>query len=286
MPAETPVRRRRLVVTLFKRAVTNWLDDKARRLAASLAFFTMLSIGPLLLITLRVVGLILGPEAARGHLEGYFREMVGPRGAMLLEEVLAEAGRNETGTVATFVSLGILVFTASYVFAELHDAMNTVWGVTGKRSSGIWTTIRTRLLSFAMVLSLTFLLLVSLIISSALAVISMHFMPEPGLIGQVADFFVSIALISGIFALLFKYVPDVTIKWRHVWPGAVLTAVLFTVGQTVLALYLGAAFAVSLYGAAGSLVALMLWVFYSAQIVFFGAEFTKTYTHWRTGRVH
>jgi membrane protein len=127
-------------------------------------------------------------------------------------------------------------------------------------------------------------LLVSLVVSSVLSAVSVYFMPEPGVIAMIVDFLISLVMITGIFAVLFKFIPDVKIHWRDVLPGAILTAVLFTIGRTVLATYLGVAFAVSLYGAAGSLVALMLWVYYSAQIVFFGAEFTKTYANWRTGR--
>jgi membrane protein len=274
-----------VVPRLLMRAVTGWMDDRAMRLAASLSFFTMLSLGPLLLITLQVVGLLLGPEAATGQLEGYLRQMVGPRGAEVLQEVIAEAGRDETGPLATVISLGILVFTASYVFAELQDAMNTIWNVKTAEGWAVWRMVRNRLVAFAMVLSLAFLLLVSLVISTILAAIAAHFLPEPGRIAQAVDVLVSLLVISGVFATLFKFIPDVKIRWRDVWPGALLTGVAFTVGQLLLALYLGRAIAVSFFGAAGSLVALLLWVYYSAMVVFFGAEFTKSYVDWRAGRL-
>jgi membrane protein len=244
----------------------------------------MLSLGPLLLITLQVVGMMLGPEAAAGQLEAYLRQMVGPRGAEVLQDIVAEAGRDERGYLATVFSVGILLFTASYVFAELQDAMNTVWNVKTAEGWAVWQIVRNRLVAFGMVLSFAFLLLVSLVISTVLATLAAYFSPEPGRLAQLVDSIVSLMVISSIFALLFKYVPDVRIRWSDVWPGALLTGVAFTVGQFVLALYLGRAVAVSLYGAAGSLVALLLWVYYSAMILFFGAEITKSYMDWRRGR--
>jgi membrane protein len=274
----------KLAGTLLKRAVSGWMDDRAMRLAASLSFFTMLSLAPLLLITLRVVGLILGPEAAAGQLYFHIEQVVGPTGAEVLQEVIEAAGEDDTGgTIATLVSIGILVFSASYVFAELQDAMNTVWGVPTPEGWAVGRMIRNRLVSFAMVLSLAFLLLVSLVISSTLAAVTAFVMPEPGRIGQAINFLVALAGTSAIFAILFKFIPDVHVRWRDVWPGAVLTAVLFTIGQWLVGLYLGQATVVGLFGAAGSLVALLLWVYYTAMIFFFGAEFTKGYIDWRGG---
>jgi membrane protein len=271
-----------LVWRLLKRAVSGWMDDRAMRLAASLSFFTMLSLGPLLLITLRVVGLILGPEAAAGQLQFYLQQVIGPGGAELLQEVIAAAGEDDTGgNIATAASIGILVFSASYVFAELQDAMNTVWDVPTPEGWAVWRMIRNRLVAFAMVLSLAFLLLVSMVISSVMAALAAYVMPEPGRIGQAINFLVSLGVTSTVFAILFKYIPDVHIRWRDVWPGSVLTAVLFTIGQLLVGMYLGQATVVGLFGAAGSLVALLLWVYYTAMIVFFGAEFTKGYIDWR-----
>jgi membrane protein len=270
---------------LFKRALSGWADDRAMRLAASLSFFTMLSLGPLLLITLRVVGLILGPEAAAGQLEIYLQQVVGPSGAEVLQEVIAAAGNDyAAGNLATAVSIGILIFGASYVFAELQDAMNTVWNVPTPEGWAVWQMIRNRLLAFAMVLSLAFLLLVSMVISSVMATLAAFVIPEPGRIGQAINFLVSLAVTSGVFAILFKFIPDVRIRWRDVAPGAVITAVLFTIGQQLVGLYLGQATVVGLFGAAGSLVALLLWVYYTAMIMFFGAEFTKGYIDWRRSK--
>lgn len=285
MPRNPDATGMRLVWRLLRRAVTGWMDDRATRLAASLSFFTMLSLGPLLLITLRVVGVILGPEAAAGQLQFFIEDLVGPRGAEVLQEVIAAAGEDDRGGItATMVSLGILVFSASYVFAELQDAMNTVWNVKTGEGWAVWRMIRNRLMAFAMVLSLAFLLLVSMIISAVLAALAAFFMPEPGRIGQAVNFLVTLAITSAIFATLFKYIPDVSVRWRDVWPGALLTAVLFTIGQFLVGLYLGQAVVVGLFGAAGSLVAVLLWVYYTAMIVFFGAEFTKGYIDWRADR--
>jgi membrane protein len=269
---------------LLKRAVSGWMDDRAMRLAASLSFFTMLSLGPLLLITLRVVGIILGPEAAAGQLDFFLQQVVGPGGAEVLQEVIAAAGDDDTGgNLATAVSIGILIFSASYVFAELQDAMNTVWDVPTPEGWAVWRMIRNRLVAFAMVLSLAFLLLVSMVISTVLAALSAFVMPEPGRIGQAINFLVSLSVTSGVFAILFKFLPDVKIRWRDVAPGAVMTAVLFTIGQQLVGMYLGQATVVGLFGAAGSLVAILLWVYYTAMIMFFGAEFTKGYIDWRRG---
>jgi membrane protein len=276
----------KLAVKLLKRAAAGWMNDRAMRLAASLSFFTMFSLAPLLLITLRVVGLILGPEAAAGQLYFHIQQVVGPSGAEVLEEVIAAAGKDDTGgNIATLGSIGILVFSASYVFAELQDAMNTVWGVPTPEGWAVGRMIRNRLMSFAMVLSLAFLLLVSMVISSVLAALSAFVMPEPGRIGQAINFVVSLAGTTAVFAILFKFIPDVPIRWSDVWPGALLTAVLFTIGQWLVGLYLGQATVVGLFGAAGSLVALLLWVYYTAMIFFFGAEFTKGYIDWRAGEV-
>jgi membrane protein len=269
---------------LLKHAVSGWMDDRAMRLAASLSFFTMLSLGPLLLITLRVVGIVLGPEAAAGQLDFFLQQVVGPGGAEVLQEVIAAAGEDDAGgNLATAVSIGILIFSASYVFAELQDAMNTVWDVPTPEGWAVWRMIRNRLVAFAMVLSLAFLLLVSMVISTVLAALSAFVMPEPGRIGQAINFLVSISVTSGVFAILFKFLPDVKIRWRDVAPGAVMTAVLFTIGQQLVGMYLGQATVVGLFGAAGSLVALLLWVYYTAMIMFFGAEFTKGYIEWRRG---
>src|SRR5690606_7724339 len=204
-------------------AVVGWFDDRAVRLAASLSFFTMLSLAPLLLITLQIVGVLLGPEAAAGQLEAYLRQMVGPLGAEVLQEIVAEAGRDERGYLATAFSVGILVFTASYVFAELQDAMNTVWNVKTAEGWAVWQIVRNRLIAFGMVLSLAFLLLVSLVVSTVLTALTTYFFPEPGRIAQLVDSIVSLIVISAIFAALFKFVPDVRIRWSDVWPGALLT---------------------------------------------------------------
>jgi membrane protein len=285
MPRNPDATGMRLVWRLLRRAVTGWMDDRATRLAASLSFFTMLSLGPLLLITLRVVGVILGPEAAAGQLQVFIEQLVGPRGAEVLQEVIAAAGEDDRGgNTATFVSLGILVFSASYVFAELQDAMNTVWNVKTGEGWAVGRMIRNRLMAFAMVLSLAFLLLVSMVISAVLAALAAFLMPEPGRIGQAVSFVVTLAVTSAIFATLFKFIPDAPVRWRDVWPGALMTAVLFTIGQFLVGLYLGQAIVVGLFGAAGSLVAVLLWVYYTAMIVFFGAEFTKGYIDWRADR--
>jgi membrane protein len=272
------------IVGVLKETVSDWIDDKASRLAAALAFYTLLSIAPLLVLVVAVAGLVFGEDAARGEIGGQLRQMMGEQAGAGVEALLASARSPSEGIVATVVSVVVLFFGASGVFGELQDSLNTVWEVAPKPGRGILGVIKDRFFSFTMVLGVAFLLLVSLVISAALSALGGHVAPsapEMAVVWQVVNFIVSLASVTVLFALMFKVIPDVKIAWKNVWIGALATSLLFTIGKLLLGLYLGRASVASPYGAAGSLVVLVIWVYYSAQILFLGAELTQVYARTR-----
>ena len=266
--------------TLFKQAYTEFGEDHAQRLGAALAYYTIFSFAPLLLIAIAIAGLVFGREAAQGEIFGQLRNVLGPQAAAAVQEMVKSAAKPKSGTLATVVGIVTLLFGAAGVFGQLKDALNTIWNVETKQTGGILPMIKDRFLSFAMVLGTGFLLLVSLVIDSAIAAAG-HFlgnrMPGGETLWQAIQLVVSLAVVTVLFALIFRFLPDVHPAWRDVWLGALFTALLFVVGKFALGLYLGKSAVGSSYGAAGSLVVLLLWVYYSAQILFFGAEFTQVY---------
>ena len=271
---------------LSKRAYAEWSEDKAPRLAAALAYYTMLSIAPLLIISLKIVGAVFGEEAARGQIETYVRGNVGPQGAEAVEQMIANAGKDDAGIVAALISTVVLLFSASGVFGELQDSLNTIWEVKPKPDRSWGDLIRERFFSFTLVLGTAFILLVSLVVSAVVAGATERFAAaELGMIWTVLHFAISVTVVTVLFALIFKYIPDVKVPWRDVWFGAAVTAVLFSIGKLALGWYLGRGSTTSLYGAAGSLVALLIWVYYAAQILFFGAEITQVHAHARAGAI-
>jgi membrane protein len=263
---------------IAKETASEWSEDDASRLAASLAFYTLLSLAPLLIIVVAIAGMVLGTDAARGQIATELGRVVGHDAAKGIEAVLASA-RSPTGcTISTVVGIVVLFIGASGVFGELHFALNHIWEVRAKPGRGILGEIKDRFFSFTMVLGVAFLLLVSLVLSALLSAAGHSFasaLPGGELLWQAINFVFSLCMITGLFALIFKYVPDVQIEWNDVWVGAAMTALLFTVGKSLLGVYLGKASFNSSYGAAGSLVVLVVWVYYSAQILFLGAEFTQ-----------
>lgn len=257
-----------------------WSDHNAPRLGASVAFYTLLSFAPLLVLLAAVIALVVDQNSAQGALVDQARGMMGDRGADTVKGLLASAQKPSSGVLATVVSFVVLLFGASGVFTELRDALNLIWDAKPQNTSGFMGMIRARLFSFGMVLSVGFILLVSLFISAALSFVGKFFdqiIPVPPVVLQAVNFLVSFAVITVMFALMYKFVPAVHISWRNVIVGAIGTALLFTIGKLLLGLYLGKASVGSTYGAAGSLVAVVVWVYYSAQIFFFGAEFTRVY---------
>jgi membrane protein len=262
----------------LKGAAKDWSDDNASRLAAALAYYTLLSLAPLVVISIAVAGAVLGDEAARGQISAQMSSVVGPEAARGLESVVDSARAPTSGIIGTVIGIVTLLLGASGAFGELQASLNTIWEVEPKPNRGFWGMIKDRFFSFSMVLVVAFLLLVSLVLSAALAAVGnffSHTLPGGELLWQVLNILISLAIITALFALIFKVVPDAEVAWRDVWVGALLTAVLFTIGKLLLGLYLGKSSMESSYGAAGSLVALVVWVYYTSQIVFFGAEFTQ-----------
>jgi membrane protein len=243
-----------------------------------------LSFAPLLVLITAVIALVFGHQSAQGALVNEARELIGARGADTVQTLLKNAQQPASGVFASLVAFVMLLFGASGVFSELQDALNLMWDVKSQTASGLKGMIRQRLFSFGMVLSVGFLLLVLLILSAALAYIGRSFaqlVTMPPFVMQTINFLVSFVVIAGLFGLMFKYVPATKIPWKDVLVGAVGTALLFTIGKQLLGLYLGKASVGSTYGAAGSLVAMVVWIYYSAQIFFFGAEFTHVYAEAR-----
>lgn len=265
---------------LLKATVQGWNEHHALRLGAALAFYTIFAIAPLFVIVLAIAGFWFGEEAARHQLFDQLNGLVGPQGGEAIQAVVASANKPKAGTWATVVAVFTLFIGATGVFVQLQDALNTIWQVRRQPGRGLWFFIKDRLLSFAMVLAVGFLLLVSLVVSAGLAALGKFMsglLPAQELVWQILNFLISLGLIGLLFALIFKVLPDVKIAWREVWMGALLAAILFNVGKFALGLYLGRSSVASAYGAAGSLVIILLWVYYSSQTLFLGAEFTRVY---------
>jgi membrane protein len=267
---------------LLKRTLQRWNEHDAPRLGASLAFYSMLSLAPMMVLVVAIVGLAFGEKAAAVQVADQVRGMVGPQGAEAIQALIWNARSSQASTFASVVGLATLLFGASSVFAELRAILNLVWDARRPDGVGLLQLLRHRAFSFGMVLAVGFLLVVSLTISAALAAAGKYFgqwLPLPADTLAAVNFLVSFAVTTGAFALLYKYVPMVRIAWSDVWIGAFATALLFTVGKTLIGLYLGRASFESAYGAAGSLIVVIVWVYYSAQIFIFGAEFTHVYAH-------
>jgi membrane protein len=267
---------------VLKQTFSDWSDDHAPRLGAALAYYTVFSIAPLLLIVISIAGLVFGREAAQEQIFGQLSGLVGEGGAEAIQGMLKAADKPHAGIVSTIIGVVTLIFGATGVFIQLQDALNTIWEVKPKPGQGIKGFIRHRILSLAMVFGIGFLLLVSLVVSAGLSAAGKWLgdtMPGGEAVWHVLNFVIAFGVIALMFTLLFKYVPDVKIAWKDVWLGGVLTAFLFTLGKYGLGMYLGRASVASAYGAAGSLIVVLLWVYYSAQILFFGAEFTQVYAN-------
>jgi len=257
-------------IELFKKTWTEFSNDKAQRLGAALAYYTLFSIAPLLLIAIAVAGLIFGRSQAQAQIVAQLRTLMGDAGAKAIAEMLANAAKPKSGTLAIIIGAVTLLFGAAGVFGNLKDALNTIWNVPEKKSGGIMTMLKERFLSFAMVLGTGFLLLVSLVIDAALASLDKA-------LWQPVQLIISFGVITVLFAMIFRFLPDIHIEWREVWLGAAFTSLLFIIGKFALAFYIGKSAVGSSYGAAGSLVVLLVWIFWSANILFFGAEFTQVY---------
>jgi membrane protein len=261
----------------IKETFHEWTEDKVPRLSAALAFYTMLSIAPLLIIITKILAVFLDKKGLNDKVEGYLTNVSSPEAAKTFHEILSQGGQQGQGAVATAISIVILLFSASGVFGELQTSMNEVWEITPRPNRGILATIKERFFSMTLVLGVAFLLLVSLVVSSVLSGLSHTMMPSTSIISKIVEFVVSIGVITCLFALLYKYLPDAEVQWKYVWIGAVVSSVLFTIGKWGLGIYFAKGSTASAFGAMGSLVALLIWVYYSSQIFFFGAELIQVY---------
>ncbi len=266
--------------SLLSATFTDWYSDRAQRLGAALAYYTIFALAPGLVIVMALAGVLLGP-GAEGQILEQIRELLGEQGAAAIEATIRSARTATLGATGFALALGSLVFGLWGVFGELQDGLNTIWGVTPKPGRRVLDIVKDRFWSFTVVVGIGFLLLVSLVLSAWLAAVGTylgHLLPAPAAVLEAINFGISFAVITGAFAVIFKLLPDVRIAWRDVWLGAAVTALFFSVGKVLIGLYLGKSAVASAYGAAGSLVIIVVWVYYSAQILLFGAEFTKVWT--------
>ena len=271
---------------LLKLSYQGWKEDKASRLSAALAYYTIFSLAPLLIIVIAITGLFWQQQAVQEQIMGQIQGLVGEEGARFVSDLLTSASDPARGVTATILGIITLVFGALGVFNELHNALNTIWEVKEEEPKGfleaVKKTIFDRFLSFTMILGIGFLLLVSLVLSAALSAFQQtlgNSFPLSEFIWQIINLVVSIGAITILFALIYKFLPDAEIAWRDVWLGAFVTAVLFSIGKLLIGIYLGNSAVASSFGAAGSLVLLLVWIYYSVQILFFGAEFTQVYAN-------
>ena len=271
---------------LLKLSYQGWKEDKASRLSAALAYYTIFSLAPLLIIVIAITGLFWQQQAVHQQVMGQIQSLVGVDGAKFVSDLLTSASNPARGITATILGIVTLIFGALGVFNELHNSLNTIWEVKEKETKGFFQSIKKiivdRFLSFTMILGIGFLLLVSLVISAGLSAVQTtigNVFPFSEFILQMINLVISIGVITLLFALIYKFLPDAKIAWRDVWLGAFMTAVFFSLGKLLIGVYLGNSAVASSFGAAGSLVLLLVWIYYSAQILFFGAEFTEVYAN-------
>jgi len=266
---------------LMKDAGVKFREDKGPRLGAALAYYSALSLSPLLLAVVAIVGLAFGEEAARGEIVEQFRDTIGLEAAAFIEQLVAKSAVTSKGILAGVIALVVLFFGASGVFSDLQSALNTIWKVPGRKSEGgVLSLMKERLLSFSLVCGAAFLLLVSLVVTAVLASVNSRitgWLPGMSELAEVINFLLNFLLTAALFDMIFKWLPNVHLSWRDVWVGAAVTAVLFSIGRYLIGLYLGRAAVGSTYGAAGAFVVLLVWLYYSTQILLFGAELTFVY---------
>jgi len=266
---------------VLKRAFTGWWDDNVPRMGAALAYYTLFSLAPILIVAIAVTGLVFGAEAVRGEIVGQIEGLVGREGGLAVQAMLEGAARPSSSIPATVIGLITFFLGATGAFLELQTDLDAIWRVKPKENTSFFKALlKQRLISFGLVLGLSFLLLTSLVVSAALAALHTYMgntFPGVSVLWEAVNVVVSLAVITALFAMIYKVLPDVQLGWRDVWIGGLVTAGLFTIGKSVIGLYIGASAFSSSYGAAGSVVVLLVWVYYSAQIILLGAEFTREY---------
>lgn len=283
-----PPRRRKNVAVrwagLAKRSVVRWIDDGASSMGAALAFYSLLSMAPLLLMVITIAGLFFGEDAARGALIGELSALFGDSGGKAIEATLVAARDNDEGLLSLWVSIAMILIGATTVFAELQSDLDRIWRVSTRDKPPIGTFLRARMMSFGVIVGVGFLLAVSLILTAAVSAIGSawnRWFEGADIVLQVLNTVLSFGVITLLFAMIFKLLPSVRIQWREVWVGAALTSILFSIGKYLIGLYIGTAAISSSFGAAGALVVIIVWVYYSAQIFLLGAEFTYEYARSR-----
>jgi membrane protein len=268
---------------LARESAWAWIDDYAPSMGAAIAYYTVFSLAPLLIIVIAIAGLVFGADAARGEIVGQLRGLIGQDGAMAVQGLLKSASRPATNALASIVSLGTLALGATSIFSELQNDLDRIWRAPATQlATGLWALVRSRLLTFGMIMAIGFLLLVSLVVSAGLSALGKWWGPYFGAwesVLQVVNFVVSFAIITALFAMVYKILPRVHVAWRDVWVGALVTSLLFNIGKLAIGLYLGKSGVASGFGAAGSIVVLLVWVYYSSQIFLYGAEFTWVFAH-------
>ena len=263
---------------ILTRAAIKWWDDNALRLSASLSYYTLFSLAPVLIIVIAVAGMIFGQAAVEARLMDEIKGLVGAESAEAIQTMVQQARQSETHTTAASFGLIAMVVLSTGVFVELQDALNLIWRIPPPHTTGFWRILKSRVFSFFLVIGIGFLMIVSLTLSAAVAALGRLFtawLPGPEILMHLVSGAVSLLIFTALFGMMFKILPDAHIAWRDVWIGAALTAVLFTIGKTGIGLYLGKTGIASSYGAASSLAVVLLWVYYSALILFFGAEYTS-----------
>ena len=272
--------RPRAISALLKTAYLEWSKDKAPRMSAALAYYTIFSLAPLLIIAIAIAGLAFGIEAAQGEIAGQIQGLIGRDGARAVQSMIQSAHKPAHGVIGSLIGVVVMFLGASGVFSEMQDALNSIWHVNPDSKAGVLNLIKERFLSFGMVLGIGFLLLVSLLLSALLAAIVEYvgsIFPVLAVLLESLDFLLSLLSITVLFAMIFKLLPNIKIAWSDVWVGAALTSLLFTAGKFVIGFYIGKSVSASAYGAAGSLVVVVAWIYYSALLLYFGAEFTRVY---------
>lgn len=275
------------LLRLLWAAITGWSKDNVPRLGASLAYYTLFAISPILIIAIAIAGAVFGEAAVRGQIVHQIDQLIGRQGAEAIQAILQGVQKDTAGTFAVIMGAITLLVASSGAFLELQHALNTIFRVKmDSKKSGIERLLLSRLRSFGVVVSIGFLLLVSLIVSAALAALSDRVQRTPlggPVLLQVINLVVSLAVMTLLFGLIYRLLPDVRLAWRDVWMGAFMTSILFSIGKFLIGLYLGQSSVASSYGAAGSVVVLLVWVYYSAQVILLGAEFTRVYAEHRRG---
>lgn len=269
------------VFEMVKLTYTDWSNDKAPRMGAALAYYTIFSLAPLLVIAISIAGLVFGAQAVQGQIMGEIQGLIGPDSAKAVQAMIQSAHKPANSAIASIIGIIVLLIGASGVFTEMQDALNTVWDVDTSKKNGWWNFFKGRFLSFGIVLGIGFLLLVSLVFSAALTATTNYLensIAIPAALLHSVDFLFSVLFITALFAFIFKLLPDTSIPWSDVWVGAAITSVLFTIGKFLIGFYIAKSVTASAYGAAGSLVIIVAWIYYSAQLLYFGAEFTHVYS--------